>query len=275
MGLEPRLRARPVRRFGHQHADAAGGDRDARQRRPRGRLFGLLSVRRRRADPVPLLRVHDPQAEDRRAAGRRHGDARDRAAQPGALRQDAGRGDERPAAGRCKIVALRTGAPEPAGRARARRRRERRRARRRPDQGRARAGAQAPRRGGARPRAQGPQRPRLPARVRLAAERRRPGDRRSRAAGREGRRHRPGPPRRRRHPAAPRPRARVRRSRRPARPSRRLRGDAQVLRRLDQGHRRVQLHLDRPRHGARLPGRRDPDPAARHRQALDRPGRAC
>ena len=37
----------------------------------------------------------------------------------------------------------------------------------------------------------------------------------------------------------------------------------QVLRRLDQGHGRVQLHLDRPGHGARLPARRDPDPAAR------------
>ena len=37
-----------------------------------------------------------PKIETR--AGRRHGDARDRAAQPGALRQDAGRGDERPAA---------------------------------------------------------------------------------------------------------------------------------------------------------------------------------
>ena len=75
--------------------------------------------------------------------------------------------------------------------------------------------------------------------------------------------------------AAARPRARVRRPRRPARPPRRLPGAAQVLRRLDQGHRRVQLHLDRPRHGARLPGRRDPDPAARHRQARDRPvGRA-
>ena len=39
-GLRPGLRARPVRRFGHQHADAAGGDRDARQRRSGGRLLG-------------------------------------------------------------------------------------------------------------------------------------------------------------------------------------------------------------------------------------------
>ena len=35
MRLEPRLRARPVRGIGHQHADAAGGHRDARQRRSR------------------------------------------------------------------------------------------------------------------------------------------------------------------------------------------------------------------------------------------------
>ena len=81
---------------------------------------------------------------------------------------------------------------------------------------------------------------------------------------------RPGPPRRHRHPAAPRSRARVRRSRRRARPSRRFRGDAQVLRRLDQGHRRVQLHLHRHRHGARLPDRRDPASASRHRQARGR-----
>ncbi len=54
-----------------------------------------------------------------------------------------------------------------------------------------------------------------------------------------------------------------------------FRGDAQVLRRLDQGHRRVQLHLDRPRHGARLPGRRDPDSAARHRQDRASGCRAC
>ena len=49
------------------------------------------------------------------------------------------------------------------------------------------------------------------------AERRRPDDRRPRAAREEGRRRRPGPPRRRQHPAAARPRARVRRPRRPAR----------------------------------------------------------
>ena len=96
-GPEPRLRARPVRRLGDQHADAAGGHRDARQRRSRGRLLGLLSVRRRRPDPVPLHRVHDPQAEDRGDPGRRPRAARDRAAQPGSLRQDARRGDERAA----------------------------------------------------------------------------------------------------------------------------------------------------------------------------------
>ena len=93
--------------------------------------------------------------------------------------------------------------------------------------------------------------------------------------GRQGVDRRPGAPRRRRHPAAPGSRARVRRSRRRARPSRRFRGAAQVLRRLDQGHRGVQLHLHRPRHGARLPARRDPDSASRHRQDRARACRAC
>ena len=68
-GHGPRLRARPVRGFGHQHADAAGRHRDARQRRPGGGLLGLLPLRRGRADPVPLFRVHDPQAEDRHDRG--------------------------------------------------------------------------------------------------------------------------------------------------------------------------------------------------------------
>ena len=45
-------------------------------------------------DPVPVHRLHDPQAEDRGARGRRPGDARDRAPQPGVLRQDARRSDE-------------------------------------------------------------------------------------------------------------------------------------------------------------------------------------
>ena len=66
-GPESRPRTGPVRGLGDEHADAAGGDRDARQRRSRGRLLGLLSVRRRRADPVPLHHVHGPQAEDRGA----------------------------------------------------------------------------------------------------------------------------------------------------------------------------------------------------------------
>ena len=126
----------------------------------------------------------------------------------------------------------------------------------------------AARRGCARPLRQGSPGPRLSARVRLAPDRGRQGAGRSRPAGGEGVRPRPGPPRRRRHPAAPGSRARVRRPRRRARPSRRFRGDAQVLRRLDQGHRGIQLHLHRHRHGARLPDRRDPDSAAVHRQAL-------
>ena len=87
-GHRSRLRAGTVRRFGHQHADAAGGDRDARQRQPGGGLFGVLSVRRGRADPVPLHRLHDPEAEDRGANVQRSRNARNRAAQPGPFRQD-------------------------------------------------------------------------------------------------------------------------------------------------------------------------------------------
>ena len=88
MGIDLGIRAGTVRRFGDQHADAAGGDRDARQRQPGGGLFGVLSVRRGRADPVPLHRVHDPEAEDRGADVQRSRNARNRAAQPGPFRQD-------------------------------------------------------------------------------------------------------------------------------------------------------------------------------------------
>ena len=49
---EPRLCAGPVRGIGDEHADAAGSHRHARQRRSRGRLLGLLSVRGGRADPA-------------------------------------------------------------------------------------------------------------------------------------------------------------------------------------------------------------------------------
>ena len=140
-------------------------------------------------------------------------------------------------------------------------------ARRRCHQGSARAGGHDPRRSRARPPRQGPPGPRLSARVCLPPGGGGQNAGRSRPAGGEGVRPRPGPPRRYRHPAAPGSRAGVRRPRRRARPSRRFRGDAQILRRLDQGHRRVQLHLHRHRHGARLPDRRDPDSAARHRQA--------
>ena len=66
MDLKLGLRAGVVRGFGNQHADAAGGDRDARQRRSRRRLLGRLSVRRGRADPVPLHRLHVAEAEDRK-----------------------------------------------------------------------------------------------------------------------------------------------------------------------------------------------------------------
>ena len=113
-GPGSRLRPRPVRRFGDEHADAAGGHRDARQRRPGSGLLGFLPARRGRADPVSLLRVHVPQAEDRYHAERRHGDARDRASQPGPLRPHARRGHERAAApGEDRGAAHR--APQPAG----------------------------------------------------------------------------------------------------------------------------------------------------------------
>ena len=94
-GPQARLRAGVVRRFGNQHADTAGGDRDARQRRSRRRLLGRLSVRRGRADPVPLLRLHGPEAEDRNAHGQRHGASRNRRAQSGAVRQVARRPHDR------------------------------------------------------------------------------------------------------------------------------------------------------------------------------------
>ena len=94
-GPQTRLRAGVVRRFGNQHADVAGGDRDARQRRSRRRLFGRLSVRRGRADPVPLLRLHGPEAEDPSAHGQRPGASRNRRAQSGAVRQIARRPHDR------------------------------------------------------------------------------------------------------------------------------------------------------------------------------------
>ena len=98
--------------------------------------------------------------------GSRDGDAGDRAAQPEPLRQDHGRGHERPAAAdQDRRPAHRPS--EPAGRARPHRRRERRRAGRRPDQGGARADPQEPRRRGARAGGQGPERSRLSARLRL------------------------------------------------------------------------------------------------------------
>ena len=125
-------------------------------------------------------------------------------------------------------------------------------------------------RGGGRTVAHGSPRSRLSARLRLPPGRGGPGARRPRPAGGQGGRPRPGAARRRRHHAQPRSRARVRRSRRCARPSRRFPRDAPVLRRLDQGHRGVQLHFHRHRHGARLPARRDPVSAPRHRQARAR-----
>ena len=94
---------------GTQHADAAGSDRDARQRRPGGRLFGLLPVRRGRADPVLYFAFMFLKPEIDATPSARHGDARDRASQPGPLRQArSARSWPRCPAG-VKIVALRTG----------------------------------------------------------------------------------------------------------------------------------------------------------------------
>ena len=67
-GPESRLRARLVRRFGDEHANAAGSHRDPRQRRPGSGLLGVLPARRGRADPVPLRRLQDRQADDRHRA---------------------------------------------------------------------------------------------------------------------------------------------------------------------------------------------------------------
>ena len=69
------------------------------------------------------------------------------------------------------------------------------------------------------------------------------------AAGRPGVDRDPGEPGRYRTAATPGPGARIRRSCGPARQPRGLPGRAQVFRRLDQGYRRVQLHLDRPGDG--------------------------
>ena len=270
-GPESRLRPRLVRRFGDEHADSAGGHRDTRQRRPGSGLLGVLPDRRGRADPVSLLRVHDPQAEDRRprpSVGMEMLEI--------ALRNPDhfGRTLGEVMSGlppQVKIVALRTGHHnQPAGHGHivaendvvlvvAPDKEVLEQARR--NLGEAASGRVFKDRSdldylrvfASRPSVVG-----RPAR-------------RSRAAGRQGGGHRPSPPRRHQHPAAPRPRARVRRPRRPARPSGRLFGAAQVLRRFDQGHRGVQLRLHRSGHGARLAPRRDPDSAARHRQPLCRP----
>ena len=250
---QARLRARLVRRLGHEHAHAASRDRDARQRRSRRRLFGRVSLRRGRADPVPLRRLHGAEAEDRNAHRRRHGASRNRRAQSRAVRQIARRADERAARRRADRRPAPRG-PQRAGVAQFRHRRKRRRPRRRV---RRRKRSRKPARSSAKPR---PATSSKTARdldyLRVFASRPALFGKtleRTRPARRESGRHHPGPPRRRRHPAAPRPRDRVRRPHRRARPSRRFRGDAQILRRLDQDDRRVQLHLHRHRHGARLP----------------------
>ncbi len=133
-----RHRARAVRRFRHQHRDAAGGAGGGRQQGPGHRLRGLLSVRRRRADPVPLHHFSRPQAEIRGGFQRRRV-PRNRGAQPGLLRQDARRTHDR-AAGRRADHGAAPGEPQRAGLARVRDCGRRRAVRGRPEQGRAGAG---------------------------------------------------------------------------------------------------------------------------------------
>jgi AspT/YidE/YbjL antiporter-like protein len=105
-------------------------DRDARQRRSRRRLFCLVSLRRRRADPVPLRRLHGAEAKDRRAHRRRHGASRNRRAQSRAIRHIARRADERAALQRADRRAAPRG-PQRGGLAQSRPRRKRRPPRRR------------------------------------------------------------------------------------------------------------------------------------------------
>ena len=94
-GPQTRARVGIVRWFGSQHGGAAGGGRGARQRRSRSRLLGRLPVRRGRADPVPLHRLHLVKAEDPSAHGHRPGASRNRRAQSGTVRQVAQRVDDR------------------------------------------------------------------------------------------------------------------------------------------------------------------------------------
>ena len=173
-----------------------------------------------------------------------------------------------------KIVGGAHRAPQRAGLAWAHRRRERCRAGRRPQQGNARTGQAKPGRSRARRCVQGPQRPRLHSRVRIEGQRRGPAASATSSCRASGAWSSP------RSAAATPTSCRA--------PTSLLEfGDRvgmlahrddfpalkKILRRLDQGHRGVQLHLHRPGHGARLPAGRDPVPAARHRQALGGPGR--
>ena len=161
--------------------------------------------------------------------------------------------------------------PQRAGLAQFRPRRKRRRPRRRSDEGSARAGRHAPRRSRARPFRQRPRGPRLPPRLRLAPAR----SRQERSA----------------NSTLPGEKAsviiQVRRGDADIQPRPDLvlesgdrvgvlahRGDFAAMRKFFgdsiKTHRRVQLHLHRHRHGARLPDRRDPDSAAGHRQDFGR-----
>ena len=221
------------------------------------------------AGPILFLYVdlHAPEAEDRGAFGRRHGAARDRRAQSRILRQDARRDDGRAARRACR-------SPPCAGRsqnepafAEHRRRRRRRRcsssapARTTLDQARK---ASAKRRPAASPRIGGDldyirvfaSRPAVVGRALGDIDL--PGEKASIVLH----------VRRGDADLMPRPDLVLEFGDRIGMLANRcdFARAAQVLRRLDQGHGGVQLHLDRPRHGARLPDRRDPDSDPRHRQ---------
>ena len=274
-GRQARLRPWTLRGVRDEHPDAAGGHPDAGQRRPRGRLLGRLSVRRRRADPASCtlaFLILKPRIEVPAGAGQelleiaiRNPELSRQAARRSDDDLARGRADRRGAQGRSQQARVPGGRP----------RRGRRGARRRFEQGAARTDAATARRGGDRPDHQRSPRPGLSPRLRVPARVGRQAARRSRTPRRHPVPGHARPPRRHRLARAARPRARVRRPRRPLDRSRELPRGAQVLRRFHQRHRRVQLHLHRARPGARLPGRGDPRADPRRREARHRPrGRA-
>jgi len=78
----------------NQHANPPGSHSGAPQRRCRGGLQGVLSVRRGRAHSVPIFRLHDPETQDPDAFGNRTRDARSRDTESGSVWQKAVRGDD-------------------------------------------------------------------------------------------------------------------------------------------------------------------------------------